>query len=232
VLGWHWAPQAVEIVLGLAITWLVARAARLRPVFLIGLGLYVLTVLFWPFPQEDRFVGSVWPLLLLAVLAALPSPRVRWGLVCATALTATLGFAHAKGIERHRERSRSSLALMDSVRTRIPPGKLVATSNPPFVYLRLGNPTMVSWRERSYRWYREGYWATAWGLGDDLWEIIRAYGPDYLIIERRGAEGRYAAGSLIRQCPGVLERVWGTPGGEYLFAVHDGLPCAPETTKQ
>ena len=232
LLGWHWAPRAVELVLGLAIAGLVARSGRSRPVFWVGLGLYVLTVLLWPFPQEDRFVGSVWPLLLLAVLAALPWPRVRWGLVCVATLTATLGFAQAKGIERHRQRSRGSLALLDSLRTRIPPGKLVATSNPPFVYLRLGNPTMVSWRERSYRWYREGYWAGAWGLGDDLWAIIRAYDPDYLIIERRGAEGRYAAGSLIRQCPGVLEQVWGTPGGEFLFAVHGGVSCAPTVTKQ
>ncbi len=232
LLGWHWAPRAVEIVLGLVIAGLVARAGRPRPVFWIGLGLYVLTVLLWPFPQEDRFVGSVWPLLLLAVLAAVRWPRVRWAVVGVTVVTAALGFAEAKGIERHRQRSRSSLALMDSVRTRIPPGKLVATSNPPFVYLRLGNPTVVSWRERSYRWYRDGYWATAWGLGDDLWAIIRAFRPDYLIIERRGAEGRYAAGSLIRQCPGVLEQVWGTPGGEYLFAVHEGPPCAPRATQQ
>ena len=93
----------------------------------------------------------------------------------------------------------------------------MATSNPPLVYLRLGNPTIVNWRERSYRWYRMGYWSTAWGLGDDLWAIVRAYHPDYLIIERRGAEGRYAAGSLIRQCPGVLRELWSTPGGEYLF---------------
>jgi len=232
LLGWHWAPQAIELALGLGVTGLVARAVRPRPVLWIGLALYVATVLFWPFPQEDRFVGSVWPLLLLAALAALPWPRVRWGLACVTVLTATLGFVNGKGIERHRLRSRSSVALMDSVRTRVPPGRLVATSNPPLVYLSLGNPTMVSWRERSYRWYREGYWATAWGLGDDLWAIIRAYRPDYLIIERRGAEGRYAAGSLVRQCPGVLEQVWGTAGGEYLFAVHDSPACAPETTKE
>lgn len=191
----------------------------------------MLTVLFWPFPQEDRFVGSVWPLLLLAVLAAIRWPAVRWTVVGAMVLAASLGFVEAKGVENHRRRSRSSLALLDSLRPRIPPGKLVATSNPPFVYLRLGNPTVVSWRERSYRWYREGYWATAWGLGDDLWAIIRAYGPDYLIIERRGAEGRYAAGSLIRQCPGVLEQVWSAPGGEYLFAVHRGLHCAPAITQ-
>jgi hypothetical protein len=230
LLGWHWAPQALEVALGLAIVMLVARAGRARPVFWIGLGLYALTVLFWPFPQQDRFVGSVWPLLLLAVLAALPWPRVRWAVVGVTVLAASLGFAHGKGIERHRERSRSSLALLDSMRTRIPPGKLVATSNPPLIYLRLGNPTVASWNQRSYRWYRLGFWATAWGLGDDLWAIVRAHRPDYLIIERRGAEGRYAAGSLLRQCPGVLEEVWSTPGGEYLFAVHPDVSCAPAAT--
>jgi hypothetical protein len=104
---------------------------------------------------------------------------------------------------------------------------VVATANPPLVYLRLGNPTIVNWRERSYRWYRYGFWASAFGLGDDLWDIVRAYRPEYLIIDRRGAQGRYAAGSLIRQCPGVLREVWSTPQGEYLFAVRSDVPCAP-----
>ena len=231
LLGWHWAPRALELLFGVVIAGLVARSGRSRPVFWIGLAVYLLTVLFWPFPQEERFVGSTWPLLLLAALAALPWPRVRWGVAVAFALVAAVAFAQGRGVERHRMRSRSSLALMDSLRPRIPPGALVATSNPPLVYLRLGNQTMVNWRERSYRWYRMGYWSTAWGLGDDLWAIVRASHPDYLIIERRGAEGRYAAGSLIRQCPGVLHEVWSTPGGEYLFAVRSDVPCAPVTVK-
>ncbi len=231
LLGWHWAPRAVELLLGAAVAALVVRAGRARPVFWIGLVLYLLTVLFWPFPQEDRFVGSTWPLLLLAALAALPWPRARWGVAAAFALAAAVAFTRGEGVRRHRERSASSLALMDSLRSRIPPGALVATSNPPLVYLRFGNPTVVSWRERSYRWYRMGYWATAWGLGDDLWAIVRAYRPDYLIIERRGAEGRYAAGSLIRQCPGVLSQEWSTPGGEYLFKVRSDVPCAPVSVK-
>jgi hypothetical protein len=231
LLGWHWAPRAVELLLGTVVAGLVVRAGRTRPVFWIGLALYVLTVLFWPFPQEDRFVGSVWPLLLLAALAALPWPRARWSVAAGFALAAAVAFARGEGVRRHLERSRSSLALMDSLRPRIPPGSLVATSNPPLVYLRFGNPTIVSWRERSYRWYRMGFWATAWGLGDDLWAIVRAYHPDYLIIERRGAEGRYAAGSLIRQCPGVLHQEWSTPGGEYLFAVRTDVPCAPVVVK-
>jgi hypothetical protein len=231
LLGWHWAPRVVELALGIAVAALVVRTGRRHPVFWIGLALYVLTVLFWPFPQEDRFVGSVWPLLLLAALAALPWPRVRWSVLGVCAAVVAVAFAQGRGVERHRERSRSSLALLDSVRPRIPAGALVATSNPPLVYLRLGTPTMVNWRERSYRWYREGFWASAWGLGDDLWAIVRAYRPDYLIIERRGAEGRYAAGSLMRQCPGVLREVWSTPGGEYLFAVRSDVPCRPQVVR-
>jgi hypothetical protein len=231
LVGWHWAPRTVELALGVVITVLVVRAGRSHPVFWIGLALYVLTVLFWPFPQEDRFVGSVWPLLLLAALAALPWPRARWMVLAACAVFVAVAFAEGRGVERHRERSRYTLALLDSLRPRIPPGALVATSNPPLLYLRLGTPTVVNWRERSYRWYRMGFWATAWGLGDDLWAIVRAYQPDYLIIERRGAEGRYAAGSLLRQCPGVLRQVWSTPGGEYLFAVRSDVHCAPEVVR-
>lgn len=231
LLGWPWAPVAIELALGAAVGALVVRAGRSHPVFWIGLGLYVLTVLFWPFPQEFRFVGSVWPLLLVAALAGLPWPRVRWGVLTAAALVVAVGFAQDRGIERHRQRSRSALAVLDSLRPRIPPDAVVATGNPPLVYLHLGNQAVPNWRERSYRWYRMGYWATAWGLGDDLWEIVRRYHPDYLIIERRGAEGRYAAGSLIRQCPGVLGEVWSTPGGEYLFAVRSDVPCAPVIAK-
>jgi hypothetical protein len=188
----------------------------------------VLTVLFWPFPQENRFVGSVWPLLLLAMLAALPWPRLRWTAAGACALVVSVAFTQGHGVERHRARSRGTLALLDSLRPRIPPGSLLATSNPPLVYLRLGTPTVPNWRERSYRWYREGFWASAWGLGDDLWAIVRTFRPDYLIIERRGAEGRYAAGSLTRQCPGVLREVWSTPGGEYLYAVRSDVACTPQ----
>jgi hypothetical protein len=232
LLGWHWAPRLAEIVVGLAVAAAAALGTRTRPVLAVGLALYVVTVLFWPFPQEDRFVGSVWPLLLLAALAAMPWLRGRWVLAGAACLVVALAFARGEGVRLHRQRSRGTLALLDSMRTRIPRGALVATANPPLVYLRLGNPTIVSWRERSYRWYREGYWAAAWGLGDDLWDIVRAYRPDYLMIERRGAEGRYAAGSLERQCPGVLQQLWGTPGGEYLFAVHGDVPCSPVQTRR
>lgn len=227
LLGWHWAPRLVEIALGLGVIGLVAAGTRRRPVLGTALALYLLVVLFWPFPQEDRFVGSVWPLLLLAALAALPWPRARVPVVAVAALAAAVAFGRGEGVRLHRQRSRGTLALLDSVRVRIPPGAVVATANPPLVYLRLGNPTVVSWRERSYRWYREGFWATAWGLGDDLWDVVRAFHPDYLIVERRGAEGRYAAGSLIRQCPGVLTPSWSTAGGEYLFEVHGDVPCAP-----
>ncbi|HXY68675.1 MAG TPA: hypothetical protein VEH62_04450 [Gemmatimonadales bacterium] len=231
LLGWHWAPRLAETALGLGLIALAALGSRKRPVLALALALYVLVVLFWPFPQEDRFVGSVWPLLLLAALAALPWARARVGLVAVAALAAAVAFGRGEGVRLHRLRSRGTLELLDSVRTRIPPGAVVATANPPLVYLRLGDRTVASWRERSYRWYRDGFWATAWGLGDDLWDVIRAYRPDYLIIERRGAEGRYAAGSLIRQCPGVLSETWSTPRGEFLFAVHADRPCAPVRTE-
>lgn len=227
LLGWHWAPRAVEIALGAAVAALAGRAGRSRPLLGVGLGLYVLVVLFWPFPQQDRFVGSVWPLLFLAALAALPWLRARWTLLGVAVLAAALAFARSEGVERHRLRSRTTLALLDSVRARIPPGSVVAASNPALVYLRLGTPSVVNWRFRSYRWYRLGYWASAWGLGDDLWAIIRAYRPGYIIIERRGAEGRYAVGSIRRQCPGVLTELWRSAGEEMLFAVHPDVPCTP-----
>jgi hypothetical protein len=232
LLAWHWAPRLVETALGLGLVGLAAIGSRRRPVLAVALGLYVVVVLFWPFPQEDRFVGSVWPLVLMAALAALPWLRARVAVVAVAALAAGVAFGRGEGVRLHRLRSRGTLDLLDSMRTRIPPGAVVATANPPLVYLRLGNPTTVSWRERSYRWYRDGFWAAAWGLGDDLWDIVRAYRPDYLIIERRGAEGRYAAGSLMRQCPGVLREVWSTPRSEFLFTIHGDAPCSPVRTER
>jgi hypothetical protein len=232
LLAWRWAPGGVETTVGLALVGLVALGARRRPVLGVALALYAVEVVFWPFPQESRFVGSVWPLLLLAALSALPWLRVRQAVVVASALTAAVAFGRGEGVRLHRLSSRSTLALLDSVRSRIPRGAVVATANPALVYLRLGNPTVVNWRERSYRWYRDGYWATAFGLGDDLWAIVRGLHPGYLIIDRRGAQGRYAAGSLMRQCPGALQTLWSSPGGEYLFAVHSEVPCSPVQTRR
>jgi hypothetical protein len=67
--GWWSAPRLLQMAVGIGVAILVARAARTRPVLAVGLVLYVLAMLAWPFPQEDRFGGSVWPMLLLAALA-------------------------------------------------------------------------------------------------------------------------------------------------------------------
>ena len=228
LLAGNRAPAAVEIAIGLAIVALVSRTAWRQPVFGLGLALYAVIVLLWPFPGADRFVGSVWPLLLFGVLAALPWPGVRLGALAAAAAVVAVAFLGEAGVEGHRRRSRSAMAFIDSLRSRVPAGAVVASTNPALTYLYLGNQAVPAWSYRTYRWYRAGFWATSWGLADDLWDIIRVYRPGYIMIERRGAEGRYAAGSLDRQCPGVLSPVWRSPGDELLLAAHPDVPCSPE----
>jgi hypothetical protein len=228
LLVWHWAPAAIETLAGLAIVALVSRTAWRQPVLGLGLALYAVLVLLWPFPGADRFVGSVWPLLLFAALAALPWPRVRLVVVAGATLLVTVAFHGDASVERHRQRGRTAVTFLDSLRPRIPAGAVVASTNPALAYLYLGNPTVPAYSYRTYRWYRAGFWATSWGLADDLWDIIRIYRPGYIMIERRGAEGRYAVGSLVRQCPGVLSPVWRSPGDELLLAVHPDVPCTPE----
>lgn len=228
LLAWHWAPTFLEMLLGVALVVLVARASRRLAVLGIGLALYALIVLMWPFPGADRFVGSVWPLLLFAALAALPWRRVRAAVLVVLVIVVGISWLGDAGIERHRQRSRAAVAFIDSVRSRIPRGAVVASTNPGLAYLYLDTPTVPAWSYRTYRWYRLGFWATSWGLADDLWAIIRAYRPGYIMIERRGAEGRYAAGSLARQCPDALSPVWRSPGEELLVAVHPDAACEPE----
>lgn len=223
--GWTWLPGIALGTLGAWAAWRLWAGRRVQPVATMGLALYFAASLLWPFPQAGRFVGAVWPLVLLAL--AQTFRRGAWVLAAASLATGVIGFARSEGIAPHRRAGASSDLLLERIRPLIPTGALVAASNPPLYYLRLGVPAVPNDRMRAHRWYRHGYWATAWGLGDDLWAIIREYHPQYVVIERRGAEGRYAAGSLMRQCPGVLSEVWRSPGAEFVFAVADGVPCAP-----
>ena len=228
--GWRWLPGPWLLAAGAGATALLWRARKSNPAALAGLALFGLVVLCWPFAQAGRFAGGVWPLVPLALAAGLPGPRSRAGLAALALAVSAVGFVRGEGVSAHRRASKATMALLTSVRQVVPRDSLVAVSDPPLYYLVLGNPTVPNERMRSYRWYRVGFWATSWGLGDDLWAIVRRYRPAYLVVERRGAEGRYAAGSLARQCPGVLRAVWQSDGGEYVFAVAPDRPCAPSVT--
>jgi len=198
---------------------------------LAGLGCYAVVVLLWPYPPL-RFVGAVWPLVLLAAAAgaARLGPRAVHGAAVLLLGLALLGFARRAGFG-NAGGTWDWRPTVAAIRPLVSRDAVLASSNPALYYLTLGVRGVPNERMRSYRFYRHGYWATAWGLGDDLWAIVRRFRPGAVLVERRGVEGRYAAGSLIRQCPGVLEQVWSTPGGEYLFAVHETGRCEPAVTK-
>ncbi len=217
----------VAVALGAVVAWAVWRSRSTAAAAVAGLGCYTLVVLLWPYPPR-RFVGAVWPLALLAAAAAVRGfgARAVWAVAGVSLLVGAVGFARGAGVGEGR-RGEGSAALIAAIRPLLPPGSVLASSNPLFYYLVLGVRGVPNARMRSYRYYRLGYWSTAWGLGDDLWAIVRRYHPTHLLVDRRGVNGRYAAGSLIRQCPGVLTDRWSTPAGEYLFQVRSDIPCAP-----
>jgi hypothetical protein len=223
------APVAAAV--GAAVAWLVWRARRAAKATVAGLGCYAAVVLLWPYPPF-RFVGAVWPLALLAAAAAVRpfGKRAVWAVAGASLAFGAVAFARGAGTGEGR-RGQGSAALVAAMRDLLPPGAVLASSNPPFYYLTLGAQGVPNARMRSYRYYRLGYWSTAWGLGDDLWAILGRYRPTHVLVDRRVLNGRYAAGSLIRQCPGVLREVWSTPAGEYLFSVNGDVPCAPVAAK-
>jgi hypothetical protein len=220
-------------VIGAAVAWGVWRARRVAAVALAGLGCYVIVVLLWPYPPY-RFVGAVWPLALLAVAAGVRGlgARAAWAVAAGSLAFGVVGFARGAGVGQGK-RGQGSAALLAAVRPLLPADAVLASSDPAFYYLKLGVRGVPNDRMRSYRYYRLGYWSTAWGLGDDLWAIVRRYHPTHLLVDNRGINGRYAAGSLMRQCPGVLRELWSTPGlsGEYLFAVRSDVSCAPVIAK-
>jgi hypothetical protein len=225
--GLSGAPVAVATLVGAAVVWAAWRARRAAPAVLAGLGCYAVIVLMWPYPPL-RFVGAVWPLVLLAVAAGAAGRRGRTvHAVAAVALVlALVGFARRAGLQG----AGGTWDWRPFVRTIgpfVPGDAVLASSNPALYYLTLGVQGVPNERMRSYRFYRLGFWSTAWGLGDDLEAILRRYRPAEVLVERRGTEGRYAVGSLMRQCPGVLAPLWSTPGGEFLFTVRNDVPCSP-----
>jgi hypothetical protein len=230
VTGYLPAGSSVGALVGVAAAWAIWRSRRASPALLAGLGCYGAVVLLWPYPPF-RFVGGVWPLALLAAAAGARSlNRHAVPVVAALALAfAAVGLARDAGVRAGGGGAEVAdwRKLEAAIRPLVPAGAVLASSNPALYYLTLGVQGVPNERMRSYRFYRLGYWSTAWGLGDDLWAIIRRYRPTELLVERRGVEGRYAAGSLERQCPGVLTPVWSNPAGEYLFTVHSDVPCAP-----
>ena len=221
------AAPAVAALLGAAVVWAAWRARGAAPAMLAGLGCYAAIVLMWPYPPL-RFVGAVWPLALLAVVAGIgrAGRRAVHAAAVVALVLAVAGFVRQAGL-REAGGTLDWRPFVETIRPLVPRDAVLASSNPALYYLTLGVRGVPNERMRSYRFYRLGYWATAWGLGDDVWAILRSYRPAEVLLERRGVEGRYAVGSLMRQCPGMLAPLWSTPRGEFLFTVRNDLPCSP-----
>lgn len=223
-----WVPDLLLLLIGGVVVWRVV-AVPATPLLALGLGCYAALAVAWPFPI-DRLVGAAWPLVLVAVAPSLRRYRVLLPILALA--VAVPRYASGAATRGHRSRAAQGETLIAAIQTRLEAGTVVASTNPALHYLRLGVPAVPVQRLRSYRVYRLGYWSTAWGLGDDLWAIIERYRPALVAVERRGVEGRYAAGSLMRQCPGVLSPVWESAELQYLYAVEAGVRCTPRLTKR
>jgi hypothetical protein len=222
---------AVTALLGAALAWGVWSARRFAPALVAGLGLYALVVVIWPYPPA-RFVGAVWPLVLLAAAASLRpiGAAAVWAVTGVALVFSAVGFARGAGVGEGR-RGQGWLPMASAIGPLLARDAVLASGNPALYYLALGVRGVPNGRMRSYRWYRYGFWATSSGLGDDAWAIVARYQPTHWLVERRGSGERFAAGSLIRQCPGVLTQIWSDPQAEYLFAVRSDIPCAPVIAK-
>jgi hypothetical protein len=231
VTGYLPVGAVASAAIGAAVVAAIWAARRAAPAAVAGLACYALIVLAWPYPPF-RFVGAVWPLALLAAAAGarVLSARAVWAVAAAALTLAAVAFVRGAGARAAGTEDWRPLAA--AVRPQLPPGAVLASSNPALYYLSLGVQGVPNERMRSYRFYRQGFWSTAWGLGDDVWAIVRRYRPTHLLVERRGVEGRYAVGSLMRQCPDVLRELWRSQRGEYLYAVRSDAPCAPQVTKR
>jgi len=231
VIGGGWLPWIHTIVcigLGMAVTWGMWVGRKANAVLVLGLALYGLIVVFWPFPP-DRFLAGIWPVAILVLGAALER-HAKW-LVLATIAVAFVAFVRGDAVRYHRGRAESADEITEMVRREITPNDVLASTNAPLHYLRLGIPTVPGQRMLSHRRYRMGFWSTAWGLGDDLWAIISKYHVTKVVVEVRGVEGRYAVGSLESQCPGVLSQIWERPDGGLFYNVDSQVTCSPRVVR-
>lgn len=222
---WGWVPAWLATALGVAIMaalWLARRRAPLPALGVLG---YAVFVLWWPFPG-DRFVAALWPLALLVALLGVPE-RARAAAVAAVLVLAMAGLAAGQGVREHRVRGRSWLAMREAVASRLPAGATVAAPNPALYYLSTGLPAVPNGKMRTYRAYRSGDLAAAWGLEDDLWAIVARYRPRFVITGGGALNGRPAADRLYERCPGVLAAAWLRPDGAALFVTNPDAPCAP-----
>ncbi len=222
-------PSLLVAASGVVVAWRLWVSRRDAPIVALGVALFFAVVLLWPFPP-DRLVAGIWPLMLVVVAGSLR--RYAVGAVLVALAVAGPGYARGNAVFAHEGRGALSDALIAKVRPYIPPDAVLATTNPGLHYLSLGVHTVPGHRMRSYRAYRLGHWSTAWGLGDDLWDIVRRYQPGFVLVERRGFEGRSASGSLQGQCPAVLTLVWESPLREFLYRVNPGVACSPVATQK
>jgi hypothetical protein len=223
---WSWVPAWAAMLLGAllaGILWAARRDARL-PV--LGLGLYAVVVLWWPFPG-DRFVASAWPLMLVPAAVALrPGARAAFLALCLG--VAAFGMARGLGVREHRQRGAAWTALSAEFAPRLGSRSSVASPNPALYYLTFGTPAVPAGKMRTWRYYRGGELLEMWGDPGDLWALIRAHRPSFVATEAGALKGRPLAEALMRRCPGVLEAVWEHPAGPALYATNPAAACRPE----
>lgn len=200
------------------------RVRARAPGLLIGLIGYGLIVLAWPFPPV-RFVAAVWPLCLVAAGSAVPRRMVAAGVAGTALVLGLVAVRNGQGVLTHRIRTRLSDATIARLESRVPPGAVLATTNPPLYYLRFGTPAVPSQKMRSTEWYRTGSWEHAWGDGQDLLNLIETFAVTLVVAEGRPGEGSPIA-EVRAACPDFLRPVDVSAPEEGPFRVDPQVGCA------
>lgn len=232
-LGWMVMPCGVLILLlGLA------ALARASAILAGTLGLYLLTVVIWPYPP-DRFVWGIWPVLTASLalgfgelwrLSTRPAPyRLVAPALLAVGLVGVAGYAVREGTGVfHRSwegPQRASASAMEPVvrwvRAHAPEDVVISTENDPMLHLYSGRITVP---------------VLAWTAGEhiraqtpaqaeiNLLEIQEQFGPGLIILPGGGTSEAMAVERMWRE-EKRLELVDTLPGGGAVFRpIRPGSP--------
>lgn len=211
---------ALALPAGLALlTLALAGAFQVRqrfPVSALALLGYLGLILIWPF-NPARFMHTLWPLLVpLVLVAATAGSAHRWrgaagaraALVAALAVgyLATQGTAFSSGTWNlpHRQAAARLVPTLLWVQEQTEPNALIATGLDPAVYLYTGRKAIPpsTWSSSDYV---EPIHASI--LAHRIEAMVKAFHPDYLIIQHRQNQLQVGLEELLARHPGRFNLV-------------------------
>ena len=233
-LGWLVIPAGVVI-----LAFGLRALARASGVLAGTLGLYLLTVILWPYPP-DRFVWGVWPAITAALALGFgelwrarreaPAHRGAATALLALGVTGVAGYAIREGrglAHRSWEAPQSAGAaamepILRWVRAHAPADALVATENDPLLSLYSGRTAVpvLAWTAAEHVRPQTAQQAEA-----NLLKIQAQFSPALIIMPGGGTPEAVAVERMWRE-EKRLELVDTLPGGGAVFR-----PARPESPR-